>query len=844
MRIYNYIARIVREHPWWMVVAALMITVAFIPGLFLINGEVSQNSMIPPGAPSRKAIKDLDRIFGGTSYENILIYAPRVTNNTVTQFLVGLEDYINQDPQLSEAVSKLPGKSGSNVPEILRKPVPIIQDYLTPFIANIKQGIADSGFNISLSGITNEQIKSQTGKDFQQTVEQEYLSVPEVQQSQVGQQKFMSPDYKYTLVLIKQNPKLTDSQQVAFANNIEKLFKTHLSGVKGLKIWSLGDATIARDFNNHIRNKTALLFLLSIAFVLLTLFIAFRRLSDTFVPIGVMVVSLVWTFGLMGYAGVPYSIAAVAIMPVLLGHALTFVVPFIARYYEEEEAVHGTAVAASRTLMSVGMALFPAAATSVVGFLVFLFSIIPPLQNFGLTSAVGTAFLFMLSITVLPALLIIRDRKMEAAATPEERAAQQSHFDGFRRRQKRGLYARGTEYILHWSFDFSTRYPVWIIVGSVVLIGLGISGSASLKTDADLRKLIPRNLPQIAADMEIEKVFGPDQTDFILVSGDVLEPKNLQAMLDTETAMANDPRGKYSYYDKSLHREVKGEYYPRNGMNSLADAVVSANNGVMPADRAGVLAALDTAKANGGYIGGVLAPDQRHALISLNGRAALDDAAINTKMSIMNDNSKKFLVSGAGLDYELGGTTPITNDLTRNIIPVETVTSVLSLVICGLLLMLIFLSIPYGLITLSVAFAGVAGEIGFLWLMGWPLDVITSLTSALVIAIGSNFGILFTHRFMQAMQKGDRTPLEGIRDVIFNLGRANVLAGAATCAGFLIIMLSQIEPLKRFGGVTAFGILWSLIASLTVLPSLLFLWARHKARVAEESLPEPELAPG
>jgi len=257
-----------------------------------------------------------------------------------------------------------------------------------------------------------------------------------------------------------------------------------------------------------------------------------------------------------------------------------------------------------------------------------------------------------------------------------------------------------------------------------------------------------------------------------------------------------------------------------------------------------VIAALDTAAANGGYVGGVLAPDKKHALISLNGQAALSDSAVKNKMAVMDDNSRKYLTDGAGLGYELGGITPIVNDLTRNIIPTETVTSVLSLLICGLLLILIFMSLPYGLITLTVAFAGVAGEIGFLWLMGWPLDVITSLTSALVIAIGSNFGILFTHRFMQAMQKGDKTPLEGIRDVMFNLGRANVLAGVATCAGFLIIMLSQIEPLKRFGGVTAFGILWSLIASLTLLPALLFLWARHKARVAEARLPEPELASG
>ena len=152
----------------------------------------------------------------------------------------------------------------------------------------------------------------------------------------------------------------------------------------------------------------------------------------------------------MGYARIPYSIAAVAIMPVLLGHALTFVVPFIARYYEEEEQLHGAVVAASRTLLSVGMALFPAAATSVVGFMVFLFSVLPPLKNFGVTSALGTAALFVLSITLLPAIIVIRDIRIEVAASPEEREKYQTHFDGFRRRQEKSLYARGTDRVLHW----------------------------------------------------------------------------------------------------------------------------------------------------------------------------------------------------------------------------------------------------------------------------------------------------------------------------------------------------------------------------------------------------------
>ncbi len=840
MGFYSHVSKLVRDHPWWVVAVSLLLTAALVPGIALIKGEVTQQSMLPPSFPSNLALKDLTRIFGGTSYENVLIEAPNVTDNTITQFLIGLEDYINQDPALTHAIAKLPGEKG-NVPEILKKPVPVIQDYLSPFIANIKQGIAQSGFNISLSQITNQEIKSQTGKDFQQTVNQDYLSVPQVREQMIGPQKFLTPDLKATLVLIKQNPSLTGSQQVSLANNLEKLFRTKLSSVRGLKLYFAGDATLARDFNNHIRNKTALLFLLSIGFVIITLFLAFRRFTDTLVPIGVMLISLAWTFGLMGYAGIPYSIAAVAIMPLLLGHSLTFVVPFIARYYEEEEQVHGTIVAVGRALMSVGQALFPAAATSVVGFLVFLFSVLPPLKNFGTTSAIGTALLFLLSITLLPAVIVLRDRRMESAKSAEEREKLHTHFDGFRRRQKRSLYAKGTDRALNWFISFSTGHYYLIAGGFAVLIVLGFTGSAGLKTDSDLRELIPRDLPSIQADLQIEKAFGPDQTDFIMVTGDVLEPRSLETMLALENAIARDPAARYHGYDPAQRKYVSGYYYPRDGMTSLADVVVSSNNGVMPADRAGVEAALSNAQANGGYVGGVLSPDKRHALVSLNGHAALTNQAIKVKMSILTANSEKYLIP-AGMRFELGGITPLTNDMTRNIIPTETWSSILSLVICGLLLILIFWSLPFGLIALSVAIVGAAAEVGFLWLMNWPIDVITSLTSALVIAIGSNFGILFTHRYMQAIVRKGTNAKAAVKDTILNLGRANIVAGLAACAGFLIIMLSQIEPLKRFGGVTAFGIFWSLLASLTLLPALLYMWNEKLAREEVQEAPEASAA--
>lgn len=852
MRIYQFISKLVREHPWAIIAVSLLLTVGLGLGLMSIQGQTTYESMLPKGFPSVKAINNLRKDFGGISYEQVLIRAPSVTDPGVVEFLVALEDCFNSDPRFNKGqVQTTRGPGGKDAPEILRKPVPIVQNYLTPFIANIKQQISQSGFNATLSDVTNERIKTETGKDFKQTVEQDYLSDPRVRDSMVGKERFVTQDYKTALVMIKMGANLTDNQQARLASDLEDLLRSKLGGIPGLTFSTSGDATLARDFDRHIKNKTILLFVLSIVFVIIMLFLAFRRTTDTLVPIAVMVMSLVWTFGLMGYLGIPYSVASVAIMPLLLGHALTFVVPFVARYYEEAGHRQGSVAAVGRSLMTVGMALFPAAATSVVGFLVFEFSVLPPLRDFGIASAIGTAFLFFLSLTLLPAIMVIRDRRLEEPASEEEREKLKTHFDGFTRRQRHSLFARGTDRALDWFGMISTRHSLVVIIISIILIVAGLAGSLGLTTDSDLRKLVPEDLPSIKTDYQIEKAFGPDQTDVIMVKGDVLEPGAVAAMAELEKAIYEDKANTFYTYDKKLKRKVENHHYTKEAITGLPDAVLGSTEGKLPATKEEVQKAVKSAVDNGGYVGGVLSEDNRVGMISLNGLAAQEAPMVDAKMKLLGDNAKKTL-SKAGLTYELGGITPITKDMTKNIIPTETWSSILSLVVCGLLLVLIFRSLPYGLITLTVAFAGVAAEIGFLSLMKYPVDVVTSLASALVIGVGSNFGILFTYRYIQEMEHGDKLSVEAIYSTMKNLGRANVVAALSTVAGFVIIMFSQIVPLKRFGGVTAFGIALSLVASLTLMPALLYRLSGRIALPAEkrgrkaghEKEPEPEPEPG
>jgi len=127
--------------------------------------------------------------------------------------------------------------------------------------------------------------------------------------------------------------------------------------------------------------------------------------------------------------------------------------------------------------------------------------------------------------------------------------------------------------------------------------------------------------------------------------------------------------------------------------------------------------------------------------------------------------------------------------------------------------------------------------------MNWPLDIMTSLVSALVIGIGVNFGILFTYRYVQEKRDENRTAADAIRETMSNLGRANVIAALTTVAAFVIVMFSGIVPLRRFGGVTAVAITACLVTSLTLMPALLYRLSRNAEQPVEEKLTEQEATP-
>jgi predicted RND superfamily exporter protein len=134
-------------------------------------------------------------------------------------------------------------------------------------------------------------------------------------------------------------------------------------------------------------------------------------------------------------------------------------------------------------------------------------------------------------------------------------------------------------------------------------------------------------------------------------------------------------------------------------------------------------------------------------------------------------------------------------------------------------------SLLLGLITILPVILVLAWFLGSMFLLGISLNVLTILIAAITIGLGVTYAIHITHRFTEELEThGDIS--KAIHNTVKYTGTALMGAAITTIVGFGILALSISPPMQQFGLLTAITILYSLIASIYVLPSMLVLWAR------------------
>ena len=116
--------------------------------------------------------------------------------------------------------------------------------------------------------------------------------------------------------------------------------------------------------------------------------------------------------------------------------------------------------------------------------------------------------------------------------------------------------------------------------------------------------------------------------------------------------------------------------------------------------------------------------------------------------------------------------------------------------------------------------------------IGYSLNVMTTLIGALTIGLGVTYAIHISHRFIEELE--EHHSLENaVNNTVKNTGFSLFGAAMTTVLSFGVLSQSILVPMQQFGTITALTILFSFLSSVWVLPSILVIWAKN-SNLAED----------
>ncbi|RKD98355.1 efflux RND transporter permease subunit [Halopiger aswanensis] len=138
-----------------------------------------------------------------------------------------------------------------------------------------------------------------------------------------------------------------------------------------------------------------------------------RSFSLGAVTLAPVVAALAWLLGTMALLDLPFNSETAVITSLAIGLGVDYSIHVGERFVAERNERESLEDALAATVTGTGGALLGSAATTAAGFGVLSLALAPPLQRFGLVTGLSIVFAFVACLTVLPCLLVLRERVLE-----------------------------------------------------------------------------------------------------------------------------------------------------------------------------------------------------------------------------------------------------------------------------------------------------------------------------------------------------------------------------------------------------------------------------------------------
>jgi hydrophobe/amphiphile efflux-3 (HAE3) family protein len=573
----------------------------------------------------------------------------------------------------------------------------------------------------------------------------------------------------------------------------------------GYNIIVTGDPAFSIAMNTQMTSSMGPLLGLAGLFMLIVLGLVFGHVRWRWMPLPIVFLGIIYTFGAMGFLGIPLSMVSMSAFPVLIGLGIDYAIQFHNRIEEELHKEGNKSRAIITTVKHTGPAVLIALTMTGLGFVSLFTSTVPMIRDFGklLTIGIIMCYLAALFVGVITVSLFdnISENRLRKKETKVENVSPKKPKPRFI-----GDFLRKLT-------DFTIKYNVLVIgIATLLCIG-GLIADESVGIQTDTQSFVPQDMPALLNLYHLKDIMGgTDQLNLIIKVNDNADPNILKWM------------------DKFSEHETHRAHI--DSASSIVILVKQYNNGTIPDSRDEIEAIYtqipESQKSQ--YIYG-----KNMLLLNLNIGNAQKEIGMTGVKDLINivKQDIQWLQAPPGTAITITGHSVVFTEVIGALTGgrVEMTYIGLFLVLGGLLV--VYRDWLKALVPIIPMFM-VTGWSGLV-MTYLKLDYtpMTATLGALILGIGCEYSILMMERYFEEKDNG-ASPLEAIHKTAASIGAALLASGATVVFGFAALIASPFPITSNFGAVTVIDILLVLVATFTVFPPLIIVldsWREKKRGV-------------
>jgi len=690
--------------------------------------------------------------------------------------------------------------------------------------------------NVSLGQLLSGNVPTLLSNEIdKQLAKKEFLS------NAVYKQNLVSYDFRVSAILITLKPHLSNTQNHIVLEQIKSIIKKHKNNANLV----LGGVSMLVDYLiESIKFDLAFFGFLVFIMMVFVLYLFFRNIIFVLLPIIIAVFSFVVTSSIISLLGIKITVISSNFVSFLLIVSISLTLHLIIKLKElSKDNSLNYPQKIKTTMGSMFSPMVFVVITTIAGFSSLIFSNILPVMSFGFIMSIGIIVCATSLYLLFPTILLMFKSNIMPIPSKNIATANLSYF--------------------------VEKYPKIIFTLSVVVVVLGIMGSAKLVVENSFINYFKSNSSIYKGLKQIdEKLGGTTPLDIIIkfdkdkayieqisevstttqIANSTDSTDGSEVALDEEefdyedeieqddnTNQANS--GAYWFDNDKLDTIKKVHNYLQNkpfigkvlSLHSLILVAEDFNDGEkLTPFEVGVLYAKIPDKYKQTLVEPYLNIQNNEARI----RVRIKDSSPKLRRdelisSIKNDLNKFLEVDKSSKSYKLSNLLILYNNMLQSLFGSQIKTLFFVVIILFGVFMLLFRNYKVACIAVASNLVPLAALFGLMGELDIPLDIMSITIAAIALGIGVDDAIHYLHRYSYEL-KNSNDYVHSMQNAHSNTGVAMFNTSLVISAGFLVLLFSSFVPTIYFGLLISFCIMVAMVCNLVLLPALLIYFKPFK----------------